>query len=42
VTVGQNARYVCDYPGTRVEYSATEVTDPVPTPTSTTPPAKTH
>jgi hypothetical protein len=36
VTVGQNARYVCDYPGTRVEYSATEVTDPVPTPTSTT------
>jgi hypothetical protein len=43
VTVGQNARYVCDYPGTRVEYSATEVTDPVPTPTSTpttTPPAK--
>jgi hypothetical protein len=42
VTVGQNARYVCDYPGTRVEYSATEVTDPVPTPTSTKPPATKH
>jgi hypothetical protein len=43
VTVGQNTRYVCDYPGTRVEYSATEVTDPTPTtaPTSTTtPPTK--
>jgi hypothetical protein len=43
VTVGQNTRYVCDYPGTRVEYSATEVTDPVPTPaptTTTTPPPK--
>ena len=41
MTVGQNARYVCDYPGTRVEYSATEVTDPVPTPApATTPPAK--
>jgi hypothetical protein len=42
VTVGQNTRYVCDYPGTRVEYSATEVTDPVPTPapTTTTPPTK--
>ena len=36
VTVGQNTRYVCDYPGTRVEYSATEVTDPVPTPAPTT------
>ena len=31
VTVGANARYVCDYPGTRVEYSATEVTNPVQT-----------
>jgi hypothetical protein len=42
-TVGQNTRYVCDYPGTRVEYSATEVTDPVPTPapkTTTTPTKK--
>jgi hypothetical protein len=38
LTVGQNTRYVCDYPGTRVEYSATEVTNPVPTPT--TPPPK--
>ncbi len=36
VTVGQNTRYVCDYPGTRVEYSATEITDPVPTPAPTT------
>ena len=43
VTVGQNTRYVCDYPGTRVEYSATEITDPVPTPapkTTTSPPKK--
>jgi hypothetical protein len=40
-TVGQNTRYVCDYPGTRVEYSATEVTDPVPTPApKTTTPTK--
>jgi 6-phosphogluconolactonase (cycloisomerase 2 family) len=39
--VGQGTRYVCDYPGTRVEYSATEVTNPVPTKTTTTPPAKT-
>jgi hypothetical protein len=38
VTVGQSTRYVCDYPGTRVEYSATEVTNPVPT--TTTPPPK--
>jgi hypothetical protein len=36
VTVGQSSRYVCDYPGTRVEYSATEVTNPVPTTTTTT------
>lgn len=27
---GVNTRYVCDYPGTRVEYSATEITTPVP------------
>jgi hypothetical protein len=40
VTVGQNTRYVCDYPGTRVEYSATEITNPVPTPTPTAPPPK--
>jgi hypothetical protein len=36
VTVGANARYVCDYPGTRVEYSATEVTTPVANSTATT------
>jgi hypothetical protein len=35
-TVGVSARYVCDYPGTRVEYSATEVTNPVPSSTTTT------
>ena len=29
-TVGQSARYLCNYAGTRVEYSATEVTNPVP------------
>jgi hypothetical protein len=43
VTVGTSARYVCDYPGTRVEYSATEVTNPAPTtttPTTTPPPTK--
>jgi hypothetical protein len=28
-TVGQTTAYKCNYPGTRVEYSATEVTDPV-------------
>ncbi len=28
VTPGQNAQYLCNYPGTRVEYSATEVTNP--------------
>jgi hypothetical protein len=39
--VGQSTRYVCDYPGTRVEYSATEITDPVPTSTTTTTPTKT-
>jgi hypothetical protein len=29
-TIGASTRYGCDYPGTRVEYSATEVTSPVP------------
>ena len=28
LTIGALARYSCDYPGTRVEYSATEVTSP--------------
>jgi hypothetical protein len=28
MTVGATARYGCDYPGTRVEYTATEVTTP--------------
>lgn len=27
--VGLTAQYACDYPGTRVEYSATEITNPV-------------
>ena len=36
MSVGQSARYVCDYPGTRVEYSATEVSTPTPTPATTT------
>ncbi|HSC03410.1 MAG TPA: hypothetical protein VLC49_08830 [Solirubrobacteraceae bacterium] len=39
VTVGMSAKYACDYPGTRVEYSATEITTPVPNAT-TTPPTK--
>lgn len=30
LSVGDSARYECDYPGARVEYSATEVTDPTP------------
>ncbi len=30
LTLGARARYVCNYPGTRVEYSVTEVTTPVP------------
>jgi hypothetical protein len=38
VTIGQTTPYSCDYPGTRVEYSATEVTNPVPTKTTTTKP----
>ena len=33
--VGHSTKYVCDYPGTRVEYSATEITNPVPTKTTT-------
>lgn len=41
VTVGQSARYACDYPGTRVEYSATEVTNPVAPKTKTTTSTKT-
>jgi hypothetical protein len=36
-TIGLSAPYKCDYPGTRVEYSATEVTNPVPNATTTTP-----
>ena len=41
--VGQSTKYACDYPGTRVEYSATEITNPVPNKTTTTtpPPKKT-
>ncbi len=41
VNVGSSTSYSCDYPGTRVEYSATEVTNPVaPTTSTTTPPPK--
>ena len=29
--IGATATYGCDYPGTRVEYSVTEVTNPIPT-----------
>jgi hypothetical protein len=29
--IGSTARYTCNYPGTRVEYSATEITSPVQT-----------
>lgn len=29
-TVGTSVKYGCDYPGTRVEYSATEITSPQP------------
>jgi hypothetical protein len=39
VTIGQSAVYSCDYPGTRVEYSATEITNPV-APTTATQPTK--
>ena len=38
LNIGQSARYVCDYPGTRVEYSAAEVTTPVAQTTTTTAP----
>lgn len=31
-TAGTQTQYKCDYPGTRVEYSATEITSPTPTP----------
>jgi hypothetical protein len=46
LTIGVSTEYACDYPGTRVEYSATEISNPVPTPTTptstkTTPPTKT-
>jgi hypothetical protein len=30
LTLGASANYQCNYPGTRAEYSATEVTSPVP------------
>jgi hypothetical protein len=38
LTVGQTAQYLCSYPGTRPEYSALELTNPVPpgTPAPTT------
>jgi hypothetical protein len=37
LTVGQTTQYGCFYPGTRVEYGATELTNPVaPTTTTTT------
>ena len=29
--IGATATYGCDYPGTRVEYTATEITNPVQT-----------
>jgi hypothetical protein len=35
MTIGQTTKYGCDYPGTRVEYTATEITNPVPTKTPT-------
>lgn len=31
LTIGETASYICDYPGTRAEYSATEITNPVAT-----------
>jgi hypothetical protein len=33
--IGDTTKYGCDYPGTRVEYSATEITNPVPNKTTT-------
>jgi len=41
LSVGQSTAYSCDYPGTRVEYSATEVTSPVANSTTTTTPMTT-
>jgi hypothetical protein len=40
VTAGESTKYSCDYPGTRVEYSVTEVTNPVASKTPTTPTKK--
>jgi len=40
VTAKQSTRYICDYPGARVEYSATEVTNPVQPKASKPPPSK--
>jgi hypothetical protein len=34
LTIGASATYKCDYPGTRVEYTATEITTPTPNPGS--------
>ncbi len=34
LAIGQTANYGCTYPGTRVEYSATEITSPTPNPGS--------
>jgi hypothetical protein len=31
LTIGSTATYTCNYPGTRVEYTATEITNPVQT-----------
>jgi hypothetical protein len=30
LSIGASARYLCNYPGTRVEYTVTEITTPVP------------
>src|SRR5581483_4102967 len=38
---GQSTKYGCDYPGTRVEYSATAITNPVPNKTTSTKTKKT-
>ena len=32
LTIGASAQYKCDYPGTRVEYEAKEITSPAPNP----------
>lgn len=40
-SVGQDAQYLCSYPGTRPEYSATELTSPVAPGTTTTTTTKT-